>query len=395
MAPARAAVSAIALWLSACGQGAFFTPISSMSAKAVHGRYSAAGTSAWFTATAYGRFNTQLLGTAVRFDVEPGVSIDAQRLRIAQRSADDYTWFGKTPQGGTIVLVVRNGEISGTVHTAAATYRIVPQGQGQHVIVRLPNHLPKHHPPSFRTVEQTIQSLPPAPAPRPDSPPTIELIFEYTRKARAACPNVENEIQGAVEETTQISQQSGANITFHLAEAFENSDGYVETGSMDTDLDFFRTNHDHELDDIHDHRDRTNADIAILVVDSDESYLGTAAVIGATPDTAFTVVACQYLTGFTVPAHEIGHVIGLRHNPEDDPGVPIEYGHGYRYPETEDPPQWATVMVPDCNDGCERLWQWSTPTLQHDGRRTGTPDRSNDARAIAEQAETVSRFRPK
>ncbi|WP_425541350.1 M12 family metallo-peptidase [Stenotrophomonas indicatrix] len=56
-------------------------------------------------------------------------------------------------------------------------------------------------------------------------------------------------------------------------------------------------------------------------------------------------------------AHEIGHLLGADHDPEnaalDPPG--FAYGHGYRFNE-QALPGWRTVMALECTDrACPRV----------------------------------------
>jgi peptidyl-Asp metalloendopeptidase len=87
--------------------------------------------------------------------------------------------------------------------------------------------------------------------------------------------------------------------------------------------------------------------------------------------------------------HEIGHLIGARHDKALDPNMtPFPYGHGY-----VNGTKWRDIMSyrQGCS-GCPRIPYWSNPTTKIRGDAGGTVDADN-ARVILEQAERVAKFR--
>ena len=135
-------------------------------------------------------------------------------------------------------------------------------------------------------------------------------------------------------------------------------------------------------------RNEKRADVVALIVD-DASGCGLSTRVAADADEAFVVVhhACAALT-YSL-AHEIGHIIGARHDKALDQNTsPFPYGHGY-----VNGAKWRDIMSykASCN-GCPRLPFWSNPTIKIKGERAGTIETDN-ARVILEQAERVSKFR--
>jgi Metallo-peptidase family M12 len=135
-------------------------------------------------------------------------------------------------------------------------------------------------------------------------------------------------------------------------------------------------------------RDEKRADVVVLIVD-DASSCGLATRVAADAEEAFAVVhhACAVLT-YSVP-HEIGHIIGARHDASsDETESPSSYGHGY-----VNGTKWRDIMSykSSCG-GCPRLALWSNPTIKVGGEPAGTA-RADNARVILEQAERVSKFR--
>jgi hypothetical protein len=142
------------------------------------------------------------------------------------------------------------------------------------------------------------------------------------------------------------------------------------------------------MDEIHGLRDKYRADVAVLVVD-DASGCGLATRVYADAEEAFVVVHHECAATSYSVAHEIGHIIGARHDLSMDKNMlPFAYGHGY-----VNGTKWRDIMSykASCN-GCPRLPVWSNPKVLIKGEPAGTPQLDN-ARVIAEQAARVAAFR--
>jgi hypothetical protein len=135
-------------------------------------------------------------------------------------------------------------------------------------------------------------------------------------------------------------------------------------------------------------RNEKRADIVALIVD-DASGCGLSTRVAAEADEAYVVVhhACASLT-YSL-AHEVGHIIGARHDRALDSNMtPFPYGHGFVNGK-----KWRDIMSYKAScDGCPRQPVWSNPQIRFRGDRAGTADTDN-ARVILEQAERVSKFR--
>ena len=216
----------------------------------------------------------------------------------------------------------------------------------------------------------------------------IDVIIAYTRKAAANYTDIKNELMDlSIEEANESFRMSGlGNIKLRLVHAYQTS--YVEEGAHFDHVWRFADKGDGYMEEIHALRDRHRADVAVLIVD-DPQGCGLATRVYADAEEAFAVVHhdCAALT-YSV-AHEIGHLIGARHEPTmDKVRTPFPYGHGY-----VNGTKWRDIMsYKESCDGCPRVPVWSNPKVLIKGEPAGTPQQDN-ARVISEQAARVAGFR--
>jgi hypothetical protein len=216
----------------------------------------------------------------------------------------------------------------------------------------------------------------------------IDVIVAYTKKAANNYGDVRRElIDLSIEEANQSFRISNlAHIELRLVHAYQTN--YVEEGTHFDHLWRFADKSDGYMGELHGLRDKYRADVAVLFVD-DPKGCGLATRVYADADDAFAVVHhdCGALT-YTV-AHEIGHLIGARHELNIDRTMtPFPYGHGY-----VSGTKWRDIMsYRESCGGCPRLPVWSSPKVMIRGEPAGGPNVDN-ARVIAEQAARVANFR--
>jgi hypothetical protein len=215
----------------------------------------------------------------------------------------------------------------------------------------------------------------------------ISLIVAYTKKAASHYADiVKDMIDVAIAQTNQSFRDSGAgNVRVKLAHAYQTD--YVENGSHFDHVYRFRNKGDGSMDEIHGLRAKYAADVAVLIVD-DPMGCGLSIRVAAEAPDAFTAIHHECAATMYSLAHEIGHLIGARHDRAlDDTAQPFPYGHGFVHGK-----EWRTMMsYQESCDGCPRRPIWSSPDVKVGGEPAGDAD-TNNAKVIRENAARVAAF---
>ncbi len=203
----------------------------------------------------------------------------------------------------------------------------------------------------------------------------IDVIAAYTRTAAGYYADIKADlIDLSIELTNESFRASNVgHVKLRLVHAYQTD--YQEEGTHFDHVWRFADKDDGYMDEVHRLRDAYAADIAVLFVD-DAHGCGLATRVGADADEAFAVVHHECAAGNYTVAHEIGHLIGARH----------EFGY-------VNGAQWRDIMgSKESCGGCPRLPVWSSPTVFVKGEPAGTA-LQNNAAIIAEQAARIAAFR--
>jgi hypothetical protein len=353
-------------------------------------------------------------------------------LTIARTSIDIKPnlciWRGEVEQTGGLVTLMwwPNGQMAGTVQDQGKIYSIRHMGGQFYAVVELSTErMPQEHaslPSSLRSSDPSLRDDPllqqgdasllrrvmtamrqpqprqrasatgkgaPGQQPAPSSKAVvIDVIVAYTPKAASNYGDVKRELVDlAIEEANHSFRMSNlGNIKLRLVHAYQTN--YVEEGEHFQHLWRFADRADGYMEEIHGLRDKYRADVAVLIVD-DPAGCGLSTRVYADAEEAFAVVHHECAAAAYSLAHEIGHIIGARHELAlDKTMTPFPYGHGF-----VNGSKWRDIMSYKVScGGCPRLPVWSSPNVQVKGEAAGTADLDN-ARVISEQGARVAAFR--
>jgi peptidyl-Asp metalloendopeptidase len=356
----------------------------------------------------YAGKSTDPFGAEVKLPFRDGKSITLVRKGSTFRDDGSITWIGEVAETGerAVLMLWGSALLTGYFAYNGTIFAVESLGGGVNAYQELGHGLPDHPAetgrPAGDPVPTTTATTPSHAPAEPSVPPfpdkerkaleakniTIDLMLLYTRSvANHYTRDPEDLLALAVEETNETFRNSGlGNIRLRL----------VHTQLIDYDAsagDQF--NHLYAMvdgvgpfKDIKKLRNEKRADIVGLIIDN-PTGCGLSTRIGPESDEAFFVVhhACATITMSI--AHEIGHILGVRHDRfVDETNTPFAYGHGY-----VDGTKWRDIMSYNVGcGGCPRIPYWSNPRLLYKGEPTGTPA-TDSARVILELAEHVSKFR--
>ena len=341
--------------------------------------------------------------TTISLALGAGLDLQVRRVDSYVNESGSLVWSGVILKPGAAglefdpldtVMLVKNGKkITGNIRYEGQLYQIRPLKKSGHVLVTVDtDRFPPEHPPSYSGLPRINMKSSSSGAPNlvtaNSGNTTISVLVNYTPSAASASGDINGLIDLAVAESNQGYANSGVAITLQLVKKARTT--YTESASFDTDLARYRGTADGYMNYIHTQRNQYGADIGVLILNNAQ-YCGLASGIGSSVSTAFAGVHWSCATGNYSFAHEIGHLLSARHNPEADPtNTPYAYGHGFRYTGS---PSWRTIMSYDCPAGCPRLNYWSNPNRLYNGVAMGTFATHDNTRVLNTTCTTVAGFK--
>lgn len=314
----------------------------------------------------------------------------AVQIRVESNLSGSYTWLGELAgvPHSSVILIVRDGLVTGKVALLGDIYTIVPIDDNLHVIAQVDPHvidpetqidfiLPPVDDTSGTSDSEVAVSHGMDILTASDDGKMLDLLVLYTDDARierGSTEAIESLIELGVAESNRAYEQSGVTQRLYLVHMEEVN--HTES-SNSVDLNRFINTSDGQLDIVHTLRNTYHADFSKLVVNT--SGCGIAALqttVGGDPDfenLAFSVTDESCISPNYTFAHELGHNMGLRHDWYVDPDVtPYTYAHGY----ADRSEGWRTIMSYNnvCDDAggyCTRLLYFSNPNNNYSGNPMG------------------------
>jgi peptidyl-Asp metalloendopeptidase len=344
------------------------------------------------------------VGAIIKLPFRDGKSLTLVRKGSSVQRNGSISWRGEVEETGERAHLMLWGNAMLTGHFAykGTIYTIENVGGGINAFAEMDRRkLPADHPsPATRDIDplpvtKQLKTLPPGPevAPFADATRlaleaknvTIDVMILYTGNvAKHYVRDPSDLLALGIEEANETFRNSGlGNIKLRLVHT-QQLDYDGSSGDQFSHL-YRMVDGDGIFKDVKRLRNEKRADIVGLIIDNPNGC-GLSTRIGADSDEAFFVVhhACALIT-MSIP-HEIGHILGARHDRFVDNSD--SYGHGY-----VNGTKWRDLMSYNAGcGGCPRLPFWSNPRVMYKGEPTGTPAADN-ARLILELAERVADFR--
>ena len=331
-----------------------------------------------------------------------GSNVTLVRKRPTVKTERGFTWAGEVEGSGepAVLMLWRDGHLSGYFGHKGRVFTVNHVSGELHTMAEIdPGKLPPDHAPGQdKASARAPAPMPPEPsvAPFPDAERqaleakevTIDLMVLYTKGASAHYARSPSDLLAlAVEQANETFRNSGiGNVRLRLVHHQEID--YDEAGADQFDHLYRMVDGTGAFKDVKRLRNEKKADVVGLIIDS-PTGCGQSTRVGADAEEAFFVVhhACAAIT-YSI-AHEIGHILGARHDRAVDPNnAPYPFAHGYI-----NGTKWRDMMsYQEGCGGCPRIPYWSNPRIMYRGEPTGSAA-SDNARVILEQAERVSKFR--
>ena len=341
----------------------------------------------------------------------PGGSVAKySKERIEKHPGNVLIWRGLSVGRDSAVLAFQAGLLSGTIEWQGRIFEIRSLGGGFHAIVEHDKEkLPPLHPPSIKegsSVPATNSSGGAAtnmgsvgqPASTLAAATTINILFAFTPNGAANIGTTrESAVAQAISEINATMINSGLAISAASVGIASSPVDYLDAGIA---LSRIKTLGLQQA------RDAANADV-VIVYGLYSTCIGLAPIYPKAED-AFSVVSASCLYKYRNTVHELGHILGGRHDIfADGSSSPFSDGHGFfqREPSLVFPGKYQcrrSIMTDRpfasnalCVDGFDNwVSAWSSPEIPP-GFTTplGNPIAANMKRVVSVAAPVISTFR--
>lgn len=331
---------------------------------------------------------------SVSLPLEPGRTVNlTQESRTPTQGG--FLWRGKTNEAGSALdeatFISSGDNMTGTVRLGREVYTYLPLGEGVHAVTKQSTaEGPPEHPPRMleKLKKPSNKDAPPSDPLDIAESAQIDVLVIFSAKAAAGLADLTALATLAIEDANKSFRDSGIpSVTLRLVNVSRIA--YKEMGAWDEHLNNLANSKTSDFKTIRSLREQHRADIVVLVV-KDERYCGEAQQINTDDASAFAVVSrtCLLAPRYSF-AHELGHLLGARHDMQTDSATtPFRWGHGYVKEQ-----RWRTLMSYDVCGGCPRILRWSNPDMKFGSDPTGTTEYEHDARVWLEQGKRAAGFR--
>jgi len=310
-------------------------------------------------------------------------------------------------EGGYAILSISEKGLGAAVWCQDNYYSIEPVGDGIIFISEVDrSEMAKHecqqNDGSINQLNKTVQNTS---VNSVLSPATIKVFVAYTQDVETYYDpgDLVDYCEWITNVTFANSHVSATNYISSTIEIVGSQElTYTESGDAETDVSYFMTLNDGYLEEIHSLRNQYQADVCVLLVNSlNANGVVPEGAIGAVLSNAFCVVKASAAVSYYSLSHELGHLLGCRHDKEfDSENTPYQYGHGhywYGKLQTYYPTQrgFRTIMSVQPESSNMRVPYFSNPYKTDDlNNAMGSTSYAYSASAIDDYASVIEAFDP-
>lgn len=343
-----------------------------------------------------------------------------EKVNVEILSETEYAWRGiiqdnitKDKIGDATLIVNSQGNVTGNIDVEGVFFEIQPLGNSKkHILVSIGTdyieeiykdkkndiqNISGKSKSSYNLNSTTTSSNSTSAGPR-CYPNYQRVLAVYTANA-ASGRDMNGIINLAIQNANDSYLNSGV-TNMRLALAHKQQISFSETTNMANDLDVIVQNSV-----IANLRNQYDADVVVLLTDGNYGgALGRATQILATDAVSYAIVESDFANGPDyVFAHEVGHLQGAQHAPEDpiDPNGPFSYGFGHKFSYKPsifvDRRRRSTVMAYPWTFGSQYTWtsvkHFSNPNITYNGAATGVINSKENFQVLINTAPTLADFR--
>lgn len=322
----------------------------------------------------------------------------AVRTREVRDMQGGSVWVGQIEdhEGSEVILASKGRALAGTVSVDGRLFEIAYVNGNTHAVREIDvSQLPPDHPAGVKLATEGADTAAGTMAETMSTGAStgqvIDVLVLYTPNARNNAGG-DNGIQSKILNAVTAANQAYLNsqIDINLNVVYMVPIDYVETNDMTMTWSRLLSASDGYMDGAHSLRDQYGADV-IMLVSTDTNYCGYATIITtfstSSAPYAFGVVRDSCLTAGSF-AHEVGHIQGNVHNPENaDFAGAYPDSYGYRICG-----KFRDIMSYSCS-GEIRIAYFSNPSITYSGYPTGVAGANDTARSMNATAATVASFR--
>ena len=198
------------------------------------------------------------------------------------------------------------------------------------------------------------------------------IFFYYTADFEAATTDIDGFIEEVLAETNQGYKNSGVPLeAYKFCQQRASVNDILEAKKMLEEFTEMKGSTEAL---------RGSADVAVLLVDNMDSC-GIAWLNSLPVKQTMSVVKKSCAVGYYSFGHEVGHNIGLHHDPATDNNTDYNDGHGHLIAQGSAATGYRTILAYHAKGHGDRVNYYSNPGIKYPdtGTATGTPGRSNNA----------------